>query len=70
MAINKVKNQNIQVTFPKEDAEHLETIQKAFEDEGIKVSKSQILLVAFRDYVKNIILIDQISHNKGGKKDA
>lgn len=47
MAINKEKNKLIQVTFPKEDAENLETFQKALENNGIRKSKSEILAEAF-----------------------
>lgn len=56
MAINKERNVVIQVTFPKEDAKHLETLKEAFNKEGIKVSKSDILLKAFQDYL-SIVLI-------------
>lgn len=55
MAINKKKNVMIQVTFPKEDAEHLETLKKAFNEKGIKVSKSDILVHALREYIKAIL---------------
>lgn len=56
MAINKEKNSLIQITFPKEDAEQLETLKKAFNENGIKVSKSDILLRAFRDYLRILIM--------------
>ena len=55
MAINKEKNVMIQVTFPKEDAEHLETLKKAFNEDGIKVSKSDILVHALREYIKALV---------------
>ena len=55
MAINKEKNVMIQVTFPKEDADHLETLKKAFNEDGIKVSKSDILVHALREYIKALV---------------
>lgn len=55
MAINKKKNVMIQVTFPKEDAKQLDVMQKAFVNNGIKVTKSDILLRAFRDYLKILV---------------
>lgn len=54
--INKNRNVLIQVTFPKEDAEQLKTLQKAFENNGIKVSKSDILIRAFRDYLRILVM--------------
>ena len=56
MAINKEKNVTIQVTFPKQDAEQLETLKKAFNNNGIKVSKSDILVRALRDYIRILVL--------------
>ena len=73
MAISK-KNVSVQVTFPKEDAEHLETLKTAFNKEGIKVSKSDILVRAFRDYLEMIIMSGLILNTekeaKEDKKDA
>ena len=54
--INKKKNVMIQVTFPKEDAEQLETLKNAYNKEGIKVSKSDILVHALREYIKLLVL--------------
>ena len=56
MAINKEKNVTLQITFPKEDAEQLETLKQAFNENGIKVSKSDILVRAFKDYLRILIL--------------
>lgn len=53
--INKQKNVSIQITFPKEYAEKLETLKRAFEKENINVSKSEILLQAFIDYLKILV---------------
>jgi len=55
MAINKDRNVNLQITFPKEDANHLEVMCKSFQEEGVNCTKSLILLKAFREYLKMII---------------
>lgn len=74
MAINKEKNVTIQVTFPKEDAEQLEAVKEAFNNENIKVSKSDILVKSFREYLRMIVAIGLINEkqeaNKEEKKDA
>lgn len=57
MAINKDRNVMLQVTFPKEDAEQLEVLRKAFQNNGINVSKSDILVKAFREYVKLLVFV-------------
>ena len=54
--INKEKNVTLQVTFPKEDAEQLETMKVAYHNNGIKCTKSDILVQAFREYVNLIVL--------------
>ncbi|MBO7733483.1 MAG: hypothetical protein J6S67_13040 [Methanobrevibacter sp.] len=56
MAINKEKNVTLQVTFPKKLAEDLEKLKTAFNNEGIRVSKSDILVRAFKDYL-TIVLV-------------
>lgn len=53
--INKDKNVIVAVTFPKEDAEHLQQLKDAFNKNGIRCSKSDILLQAFRDYLKILL---------------
>lgn len=79
MAINKTKNVNIQITFPKEDAEQLETLKKAFHKNGIKVSKSDILVKAFREYLKALVWAgtahkieqeDKVEEPQGEKENA
>ena len=78
MAINKEKNVSIMVTFPKEDAEQLETLKKAFHNNGIKVSKSDILVRAFRECLKMLVWAgahakeqkDKVEEPQGGKNDA
>ncbi len=71
--INKEKNVTIQVTFPKEDAEHLEVLKTALNNNGFKVSKSDILVQAFRDYL-NILLLNsdnkEQNEAKGGQENA
>ena len=66
MAINKKKNVTIQVTFPKEDAHNLENLVKAFNKEGIKTSKSDILVHSFKEYLRAIIMSSKI--NKAQEK--
>ena len=75
--INKEKNVTIQVTFLKEDAEQLETLKKAFNNNGIKVSKSDILVRAFRDYLRLLVMStaqpieqDKVEEPQGENKDA
>lgn len=75
MAINKEKNVTLAVTFPKEDAEQLETLKNAFHANGLKVSKSDILVRAFRDYLRILIMsqaqpIKEPEEAKEDKKDA
>lgn len=55
MAINKDKNKLLQITFPKDDAEQLQCVVDSFNTEGVKCTKSDILLTAFRGYVKLIV---------------
>lgn len=74
MAINKIKNVTLQITFPKEDAEHLDVLKKALNENGFKVSKSDILLTAFRDYL-NILLLNadhkkEQNEARGGQENA
>ena len=78
MAINKERNVAVQVTFPKEDAEQLDRLQKAFQHEGIKVSKSEILVSALRNYIKMLVICgsdneeqeDKAEEPQKEKKDA
>lgn len=80
MAINKNKNVNLQVTFPKEDAQQLDTLIVAYSKNKIKTTRSEILLVAFRDYLRKLVMIGQSMEKKkankkveepqGDKKDA
>ena len=67
----------IQVTFPKEDAEQLETLKNAYNKEGIKVSKSDILVHALREYIKLLVLSanvkkaeDKVEEPQGEKENA
>ena len=67
----------IQVTFPKEDAEQLETLKSAFNKEGIKVSKSDILVHALRQYIQTLVICgsankheDKVEEPQGEKQDA
>lgn len=53
--IDKTRNVTIQVTFPKNAAKALQSLREAFAKNGIRVSKSDILLQAFRDYLMVIM---------------
>ena len=80
MAINKEKNVNLQITFPKEDADQLDTLIVAYANNKIKTTRSEVLLVAFRDYLRKVVMIGQAMEKKkanqkeeepqGDKKDA
>ena len=75
MAINKKKKKLIQISIPHEDAEQLETLVQAFNDEGVKVTKSDILVASLRMYIKSLVICDQLSKSKEEephkeKKDA
>ena len=66
MAINKKKNVSVQVTFPKEDAENLNNLVQAYNENGIRCSKSDVLLQSFKEYLKAILLSSKI--NKAQEK--
>ena len=70
MPINKEKNKAIQVTFSKEDAENLETFQKALENNGISKTKSEILAEAFNFMLKFLGNITIDKKQQGGKNNA
>ena len=80
MAINKEKNVNIQITFPKEDADQLDQLIVAYAKNKIKTTRSEVLLVAFRDYLRKLVMIGQsmekekanknVEEPQGDKKDA
>ena len=69
MAINKDKNVNIQVTFPKEDAKQLDQLVKAYANNKVKTSRSEILVVAFRNYLRRLVMIGQSLEKKQTKKE-
>ena len=75
--INKDNNIALQITFPKDDAKQLETTRLAFAENGIKVSKSEILVQAFRTYLKLMVMANEsnkkhteVVEPQGDKKDA
>ena len=77
MAINKEKNVAVQVTFPKDDASNLEELVKAFNKEGVKCTKSDVLLHSFREYLRAILLSskidkaqEKVEEPQGEKQDA
>lgn len=61
MAINKQKKKLIQISIPHEDAEHLDTLVDSFNKEGIRCTKSEVLLVALRLYIKSLVICAQTS---------
>ena len=61
MAINKKKKKLIQISFPHKEAKQLDVVVKAFNEEGLEVTKSDILLIAFRGYVGTLVLADKLS---------
>ena len=77
MAINKEKNVNIQITFPKEDADQLDTLIVAYAKNKIRTTRSEVLLVSFREYLRRLVLIGnakkqskEAEEPQGDKKDA
>lgn len=54
--INKDKNVMLQITIPKEVNDNLTTLVKAFRDNGIPTSKSQVMVKAFNEYLKCIVV--------------
>ena len=75
MAIKK-ENVRLEITFPKEEAEQLETIVESFKKEGVKnISKSKVMLVAFRGYLEHLVTVGKSiqeakKEKRGNKKDA
>ena len=77
MAINKKKNVSVQVTFPKEDAKNLDNLVKAYNENGIRCTKSDVLLKSFQEYLRAIIISskinkheDKVEEPQGEKQDA
>lgn len=77
MAINKKKNVSVQVTFPKDDATNLENLVQAYNENGIRCTKSDVLLKSFREYLRAILLSSKINkaqekveEPQGEKQDA
>lgn len=62
--INKDRNTLVQITIPKEDYDNLVELDKQFKSAGIRSSKSEILVQAFREYLRRIIQAGQIIENK------
>lgn len=69
MAINKEKNVMLQITIPKEDYENLVNLHKSFLTNGIKVSKSEILVKALQEYIRILILCGRDKEQKKAKED-
>lgn len=69
MAINKDKNVLLQITMPKEDHEQLVKLHNAFNNNGIKVSKSEILVNALRQYIKFLVMCGVSKEQEKAKED-
>ena len=75
MAISK-NNRLLQITLPKKDLEQLNIVVEAFNEKGVKVTKSDIMLTALRGYVR-LLVANGLSSKQlkaeeplGEKKDA
>lgn len=75
MPISPTK-QRLAISFPKEDYIALNTLQNSLYKEGISCTKSDILLQAFRDYLRLILTTGKMyedekqRNNKEEIKDA
>ena len=69
MAINKEKNVMLQITMPKEAHKNLVNLQNAFLKNGIKVSKSEILVKALQEYIRILVLCGRDKEQKKEKED-
>ena len=68
MAINKKENVLIQITLPKEDVQQLDNLIVAYKKNKIKTTRSEILLISFRDYLRRLVMIGQSLEKKKAKK--
>lgn len=60
MAINKDRNVSLQITIPIQDYENLKELNSQFLNSGIRSSKSEILVQAFREYLRRIVAAGQM----------
>ena len=70
MSVGK-KSTRFLVTFKNEDLEQLDALVEAFKKNDILCSRSLLLLKAFKEYLKAIIIAGQMKKaDKEEKKDA
>lgn len=73
MAINKEKNCSLQVTISKQQMEQLNAIVDAYNQEGVKCSKSDVIKASLDLYVKALVangLASEVEEPQKEKKDA
>lgn len=61
--------QRFAISFPKEDYIALNQMQNSLYKEGISCTKSDILLQAFRDYLKLILATGKMYEDEKQRKD-
>lgn len=61
------KNKILQVTIPKKDYEQLEVLVQAFNEEGVRCTKSDIIRTALQSYIKMVVMCGQSSEAKKQK---
>ena len=65
------KSTRFLVTFKNEDLEQLDALVEAFKKNDILCSRSLLLLKAFKEYLKAIVIAGQMNEaDKGGKGNA
>ena len=70
MAINKDRNVSLQITIPIKDYENLKELNSQFLNSGIRSSKSEILVQAFREYLRRIIAAGQMIEKQKEPQEA
>ena len=55
--INKELNEKVQITMPKEDVKNLDTLVDAFNNNGRKTTRSEVLTHALREYLRLLLTI-------------
>ncbi|MBO7716307.1 MAG: hypothetical protein J6S85_22265 [Methanobrevibacter sp.] len=70
MAIDKTKNCSLQVTISKDIMEQLEIVVKTFREENVRISKSDIVESALKQYIKTLVYCGaQIINEKAQKEE-
>lgn len=73
MAINKEKNCSLQVTITKEEMEQIDAICDAYQKEGIKCTRSDVVKASLDLYIKALVangLASEVEEPQKEKKDA